>query len=238
MRAIILAGGKGTRLAPYTTVLPKPLMPIGDMPILEVVLRQLKAAGITRVTMAVGYLAELLQAFFGNGSRLGLTIDYSLEERSLGTVGPLNLIPDLDETFLVMNGDVLTTMPYGDLIDHHLQGGGIMTIATYLRNVKVDFGVIETSGNDVLTGYVEKPVLNYRVSMGIYVFDPEILKYVRPYEHLDLPDLVKILISEGQTVVSFPFSGYWLDIGRPDDYARAADEFASRRTEFLPGEAM
>lgn len=236
MRAVILSGGKGTRLKPYTTVLPKPLMPIGDMPILEVVLRQLKAAGIERVTMAVGYLAELLQAFFGDGKRLGLRIDYSMETKPLGTVGPLTLIPDLDGTLLLMNGDVLTTLDYGALIDYHRRSGGVATIATYDRHVKVDFGIIEADASDRLTGYVEKPTLDYRVSMGVYVFEPEILAYLEPNEYRDFPDLIKTLIGEGKKVVSYPFDGYWLDMGRPDDYARAIEEFESRRWEFLPQE--
>jgi len=237
MRAVILAGGKGTRLQPYTTVLPKPLMPIGDMPILEVVLRQLKAAGITRVTMAVGYLAELLQAFFGNGARLGLPIDYSMEQKPLGTVGPLTLIPNLDGTLLMMNGDILTTLDYSNLIASHRRSGAVATIASYVRQVKIDFGVIEADPAGCLTGYVEKPTLDYRVSMGIYVFEPEILRYLKPGEYRDFPDLIKTLIAEGKKVMSYPFSGYWLDMGRPDDYARAIEEFESRRHEFLPDEA-
>jgi NDP-mannose synthase len=236
MRAVILAGGKGTRLLPYTTVLPKPLMPIGDMPILEVVLRQLKSAGIDRVTMAVGHLAELLQAFFGDGKRFGLPIDYSMEEKPLGTVGPLTLIPDLNGTLLIMNGDVLTTLDYRDLIERHRESGAIVTIASYVRQVKIDFGVIEADAANVLTGYVEKPKLDYRVSMGIYVFESEVLRYLRPAEYRDFPDLVKTLVAEGKKVISYPFSGYWLDMGRPDDYARAVEEFESRRAEFLPKE--
>jgi len=236
MRAVILAGGKGTRLMPYTTVLPKPLMPIGDMPILEVVLRQLKAAGIDRVTMAVGHLAELLQAFFGDGGRFGLPIDYSMEEKPLGTVGPLTLIPDLSGTLLMMNGDVLTTLDYRDLIKCHRESGAMVTIATYVRQVKIDFGVIESNDQNMLTGYVEKPNLDYRVSMGIYVFEPGILSYLRPGEYHDFPDLVKTLIAQGEKVFSYPFSGYWLDMGRPDDYARAIEEFESRRADFLPRE--
>lgn len=237
MRAVILAGGKGTRLLPYTTVLPKPLMPIGDMPILEVVLRQLKAAGVDHVTMAVGYLAELLQAFFGDGKRLGLNIDYSMESKPLGTVGPLTLIPGLNDTLLMMNGDVLTTLDYRDLIKRHRESGAIATIATYVRQVKIDFGVIEADGAGILTGYVEKPTLDYRVSMGIYVFEPEALQFLKPGEYRDFPDLVKTLIAAGKKVISYPFSGYWLDMGRPDDYARAVEEFEARRGEFLPKEA-
>jgi NDP-sugar pyrophosphorylase family protein len=233
MRAVILAGGKGTRLAPYTTVLPKPLMPIGDMPILEVVLRQLRAAGIDRVTMAVGHLAELLRAFFGGGERLGLQIDYSLEEEPLGTVGPLNAIAGLDQTFLMMNGDVLTTLDYGALVAQHQASGGLMSIATYRRTVKVDFGVIETDSSNALVGYSEKPTLDYQVSMGIYVMEPGVLPYVARHKRLDLPDLVRMLITDGRTVMAYPFAGYWLDIGRPDDYARAIEEFESRRDQFL-----
>ena len=236
MRAVILAGGKGQRLRPYTTVLPKPLMPIGDMPILEVVLRQLKAAGITRVTMAVGHLAELLQAFFGNGSRFGLSIDYSFEEEPLGTVGPLTLIDSLadEPEFLVMNGDVLTTIDYTRLIARHREAGADVTIATYRREVKIDFGVIEAGADDMLTGYVEKPRFDYRVSMGIYCFDANVLRRLQPGVYCDLPDLVKSLLAEGRKVASYPFDGYWLDMGRPDDYATAIEEFEARRNEFLP----
>lgn len=238
MRAVILAGGKGQRLRPYTTVLPKPLMPIGDMPILEVVLRQLKRAGVSHVTMAVGHLAELLEAFFGDGRRLGLKIDYSFEASPLGTVGPLTLIPSLaDESdFLMMNGDVLTTLDYADLIARHRAGGAEVTIATYKREVKIDFGVIETDSQGLLTGYVEKPRFDYRVSMGVYCFDARVLGGLAKGGYCDFPDLVKQLLAQGRKVASYPFDGYWLDIGRPDDYATAIDEFEARRSEFLPQE--
>jgi NDP-sugar pyrophosphorylase family protein len=236
MRAIILAGGKGQRLKPYTTVLPKPLMPIGDMPILEVVLRQLKAAGITRVTMAVGYLGELLRAFFGDGSRLSLPIDYSLEEKPLGTVGPLTLIQPPLQTFLVMNGDVLTNLDYADLVRFHRNQHAMATIASYVRNVKVDFGVLKTDAGGFVCEYVEKPMLDYLVSMGVYVFEPAILRYLEPGGYRDFPDLVKTLIGDRQKVASYPFDGYWLDMGRPDDYALAVEEFESRRNDFLPKE--
>ncbi len=236
MRAVILAGGKGQRLRPYTTVLPKPLMPIGDMPILEVVLRQLKRAGITRVTMAVGHLAELLQAFFADGRRLGLDIDYSIEDRPLGTVGPLTLIPGLEDagTFLMMNGDVLTTLDYRALIRRHLDSRAAATIATYRREVKIDFGVIETNSDERLTGYVEKPSFDYRVSMGVYCFDARVLRLLEHAVYRDFPDLVKSLIAAGEPVLSYGFDGYWLDIGRPDDYATAIEEFETHRHLFLP----
>jgi len=234
MRAVILAGGKGTRLAPYTTVLPKPLMPIGDMPILEVVLRQLKASGVSRATMAVGHLAELLQAFFGDGQRIGVPIDYSVEESPLGTVGPLTLLEGLDDTFLMMNGDILTDLRFEELIRHHRRSGAMATVASYVRDVKIDFGVIETDDGNLLTDYVEKPEFHYRVSMGIYVFEPGVLSFLEPGKYFDFPDLIKLLLSKGLPVASFPFSGYWLDMGRPDDYGRAIEEFESRRGDFLP----
>jgi len=234
MRGVILAGGKGTRLAPYTTVFPKPLMPIGDMPILEVVLRQLKAAGVTRVTLATGYLAELLEAFFRDGERIGLPIDYSKEERPLGTVGPLTQIAGLDETFVMMNGDVLTTLDYRDLVRAHKESGAIATIATHTRDVRIDFGVLKSDSGNRVTEYIEKPTMHYRVSMGVYVFEARVLGFLEPGQHMDFPDLVKLLIGRGEHVGSYPFAGYWLDMGRPDDYARAVEEFDSRRRDFLP----
>ena len=229
MRAVILAGGKGQRLRPYTTVLPKPLMPIGDMPILEVVLRQLKAAGVKRVTMAIGHLGELLRAFFGDGKRLGLEIDYSVESRPLGTVGPLALIPSLREE--------LTTLDYSQLVRRHRESAAAVTIATYRREVKIDFGVIESDpATNLLTGYVEKPSFDYRVSMGVYCFRAKVLERLRPDEYCDFPDLIKSHLAAGEPVASYPFDGYWLDMGRPDDYTKAIDEFESRRAEFLTDE--
>lgn len=234
MRAVILAGGRGTRLRPYTTVFPKPLMPIDDMPILEVVIRQLRHAGITDIVMAVGHLAELLQAYFGDGGRWGVHITYSREDQPLGTAGPLALIAGLDDTFLVMNGDVLTTLDYRALLAEHRAHGGIATIATHARNVKIDLGVIETDGAGALTDYIEKPTYHYRVSMGIYIFEPAVRAYIEPGQRLDFPDLIHRLLDAGRPVQSYAFDGYWLDIGRPDDYEQAVEEFARLRGQFLP----
>lgn len=234
MRAVILAGGKGTRLAPYTTILPKPLMPIDDMPILEIVIRQLTRHGFDEITLAVGYLAELLMAYCGSGEKFNARIDYSREERPLGTAGPLTLIPNLTETFLVMNGDLLTTIDYAALLNYHRQRGAIATIACYPREVKIDLGVIERSPENWVTNYIEKPTYQYVVSMGIYIFEPQVLQYIPRGERFDLPDLVKKLMANGQQVNVFNFDGYWLDIGRPDDYQLAITEFNQRRNEFLP----
>jgi NDP-sugar pyrophosphorylase family protein len=208
------------------------------MPILEVVLRQLKAAGIDQVTMSVGHLAHLLRAFFDDGGRLGLRIDYAVEREPLGTVGPLALVDGLDETFLLMNGDVLTDLNYPKFIAAHRASQGVATIATYVREVKIDFGVLRTDADGRLTEYTEKPTLQYRVSMGIYLLEPVVLRYVRKGLRLDFPDLIKTMIRDGEKVVSYPFSGYWLDMGRPDDYERAVLEFEARKTDFLPQGAL
>jgi len=234
MRAVILAGGKGTRLAPYTTILPKPLMPIGDMPILEIVIRQLARHGFDDLTLAVGYLAELLMAYCGDGSKFNVSLHYSHEEQPLGTAGPLALVPDLQDTFLVMNGDLLTTLDYSAMLEYHRERGAIATVACYQRDVKIDLGVIEVNADNWVANYIEKPTYHYTVSMGIYVFEPAILNYIPRGERLDLPELVKKLLRHGQRVNVFNFDGYWLDIGRHDDYERAMEEFARHRQDFLP----
>ncbi|MBN1139909.1 MAG: NTP transferase domain-containing protein [Anaerolineae bacterium] len=236
MKAVILAGGQGRRLAPYTTILPKPLMPIGDIPILEVILRQLRQAGFDDVTMAVGYLAELLMAYFADGSKLGVRIHYSREEQPLGTAGPLSLVPGLTDPFLVMNGDLLTTLDYGALWDHHEACAAIATVATFQRDVKIDLGVIQIGDDHWVTGYIEKPTYHYTVSSGIYIFQPEVLGYIPSRQRMDLPELVLKLLSAGQRVAAYPFQGTWLDIGRPEDYDQAVAQFEQHRAEFLPEE--
>jgi NDP-sugar pyrophosphorylase family protein len=233
MKAVILAGGRGQRLAPYTTILPKPLMPIGDIPILEVVIRQLKRAGFDDVTLAVGYLSELLAAYFGDGEKLGVRIRYSREDKPLGTAGPLALVDGLDQPFLVMNGDLLTTLDYRAMWQAHAAVGTIGTLATFRRSVKIDLGVIHTDEQGLVSGYVEKPTYHYQVSTGIYVFDPAVLCFIPRGEWLDLPDLVTKLLAAGHRVATYPFEGHWLDIGRPDDYELALTEFQAHRSEFL-----
>jgi len=236
MRAVVLAGGKGTRLVPYTKILPKPLMPIGDMPILEVILLQMKEEGITDVTLTVGHLSHLLKAFFQDGSSLGLRIDYSYEEKPLGTAGPISMIDGLNSTFLVMNGDVLTKLRLRELVKFHKEQGAIATIAAHHRQNRIDLGVIIKNGDCRIADYIEKPVTDYLVSMGIYIFEPEVLKYIPRGEYLDFPDLVKILINSKEKVVGYEYDGYWQDLGRPDDYEMATRDFESMRNEFLPEE--
>lgn len=237
MRAVVLAGGKGTRLAPYTTVLPKPLMPIGDLPIIDVVLRQLRAHGFDDVTLAVGYLAELMMAFCGDGSRTRQRITYSKEPSPLGTAGPLALIDKLDETFLVMNGDLLTTIDYTKMLATHRASGALATVATFDKTVKIDLGVLQLDATGAITDYVEKPTMHYAVSMGIYLFEPRIMDFIPRGERLDLPDLVKQLLARGERVQTYHHHGYWLDIGRHDDYQEAIKTFETNRAHFLPESA-
>lgn len=236
MKAVILAGGKGTRLAPYTRIFPKPMLPIGDKAIVEIMIYQMRRAGISDIVLAVGHLAGLMRAFFQDGSQFGVNICYSYEDQPLGTAGPLAAIPDLDSTFMVTNGDVLTTLDMGELIAFHKQNNGVATIATHHRQVRIDLGVIHTNGDHTIIGYQEKPTIDYSVSMGIYLFEPEVLAFIPKGEYLDFPDLVKLLIAAGKKVVAYPFDGYWQDLGRPDDYEQANLDFETMRTEFLPGE--
>jgi NDP-sugar pyrophosphorylase family protein len=237
-RAVILAGGEGTRLRPYTTVLPKPLMPIGDRPVLDIVVRQLKAHGIERITMATGYLAELIEAFFRDGSSYGVSIDYYREHEPLGTVGALALIEGLaDDDVLVMNGDVLTDMDYGALLNRHRESGAAATIATKLRHVQISLGVLrfgEDSDPTRLTGYDEKPAIDFTASMGVYCFAPRALSFIKPGERLDFPDLILRLIAAGEVVRAWPSDDYWLDIGRHEDYEQAQEEFAAVRDRLIP----
>ncbi len=235
-RAVILAGGQGTRLRPYTAVLPKPLLPIGDRPVLDIVLHQLSAAGFGRVTVATGYLAELIETVLDHRNTYGVTIDYVREEEPLGTVGPLAMIEGLDEPFLVMNGDVLTDLDYRKLLSDHVASGAIATIATTTRHIQVTLGVIECGDDtdaDRLTGYVEKPRHAYDVSMGIYCFAPSVLEHIEPGVHFDLPDLVLTLIARGKVVRAWRSDDYWVDLGRPEDYERAINEFEEVRDRLL-----
>ena len=234
MKAVILAGGRGTRLAPYTAVLPKPLMPVAGMPILEIILRQLKSHGINEVVLCVGYLGSLLAAYFGDGQQLGMRISYSYESEPLGTAGPLGLVECLDDTFIAMNGDLLTTIDYTAMVAFHRAHGGCATVGLANKQVKIDLGVIE-SDSGVIKNYIEKPQLSYKVSMGIYVFEPSIVEHVKGAGRIDLPDLILRLIREGQAPMGFDSGCSWLDIGRLEDYAAASETFERDRAAYLRG---
>jgi NDP-sugar pyrophosphorylase family protein len=236
MRAVILAGGLGTRLKPYTTSLPKPLMPInGEMPILEVVLRQLKRDGFTHATLAVGHLHEIIRAFFGDGRKWGMTVDYSLEEKPLSTIGPLTLIDDLPDHFLVMNGDILSDISFRSLMEHHGKTGADVTVAVYRRNVKVDYGVLDYREGRI-TGFSEKPEYSFDVSMGIYAISRNVIDGLARGERYGFDNLMVDGIANGSNLSAYPYDGYWLDIGRPDDFDRANEEFSRMREIFLGAE--
>src|SRR3954452_24639313 len=238
-RAVVLAGGLGMRLRPYTAVLPKPLMPIGDRPVLDIVIRQLQHHNFERVTIATGYLAELIEAFFRDGATYGVAIDYHREQAPLGTAGAIATIAGLDQPFLVMNGDVLTDLDYRALLEQHVATGAAATIATITRDVQVSLGVLhfEDAGQpDLLTSYDAKPSFEFEASMGVYAFAPRVLEHMAPGEHLDFPDLIRRLMEAGEAVRASRSDCYWLDIGRHDDYEQALEEFERMRHRLIPDE--
>jgi NDP-sugar pyrophosphorylase family protein len=230
---VILAGGRGTRLLPYTTALPKPLMPVGPYPILEILLRQLSQQGFREITLAVGHLAGLIQAYFKNGSDWDLNITYSYETTPLGTAGPLAKLPESPHSTLVLNGDLLTTIDFGSIVSFHHDNDAAATIGTKRRVQKVDFGVIESAADGRIMEFREKPSLDYLVSMGIYVFSPDVRDLIPRNQRFDFPELVHLLLSGQRRVLSYETDAYWMDIGRPDDYQQANDDFPAMENEFL-----
>jgi len=232
-RAVILAGGKGTRLRPYTVVLPKPLMPIGEYPILEVIIRQLVSNGFDHITLAVNHQAEIIRAFFQDGAKWGVKIDYSLEDKPLSTMAPLRLIQDLPENFLVMNGDILTDLSFSDLFEEHVSKNDIFTISAHMREQKIDYGVLEMDVSNHLTGFREKPSAEYLVSMGVYMVSRRIMGFIPEGKSYGFDNLMLDLLAAGKPASVRKFGGYWLDIGRPDDYIQAIEEFEQMRLRFL-----
>lgn len=234
MRAVLLVGGKGTRLRPYTTVLPKPLVPIGDRPILELIIRQLAAAGFDEIDLSVGHLGELIRAYLDQEHVVpdGVDVRYVWEDEPLGTAGALRLVAPPDDAFLVMNGDILSTLDYADLMRAHERSGAALTIATFEKDVPLSLGVIESDDGRV-TGYVEKPTLHYRVSMGVYVYSQAALAHI-PEGRFDFPDLVHVLLEAGEPVGTYPFDGDWFDIGTFDEHERAVAAFAEDPQRFEP----
>ena len=223
-RAVILAGGKGTRLRPYTINMPKPLVPIGDIPILEIIICQLKNAGFDHITLSVNHLAEMIKEFCGDGSKWGIQIDYSLEAKPLSTMAPLKLIKDLPENFLVMNGDVLTDLDYAAFYEEHIANKHVFTVSAYERDNKVDYGVLETNSNNFLTSFQEKPILHYKVSMGVYMVNKRCLDIIPENMFYGFDHLMLDLIANRTPAYIKSFNGYWLDIGRPEDYEKACDD--------------
>ncbi len=235
-RAVILAGGKGSRLRPYTVVLPKPLMPVGEYPVLEIIIRQLAHFGFTHVTLTVNHQADIIRAYFGDGSKWNLHIDYSLEDKPLSTMGPLKLIGDLPDHFLVMNGDVLTDLNLSGFFDLHSSGNRIFTISAYRRTEISEYGVLETNAENLLTHFIEKPKRDYIVSMGIYMASKQVISHIPGGKAFGFDQLMLELLAKKEPVQVIPHNGYWLDIGRPDDYLEAIEEFGRSRKRFMPWE--
>ena len=232
-RAVILAGGMGTRLRPYTLALPKPLMPVGESPILEIIIKQLVQHGFDHITLAVNHQAELIKAFFGDGRKWNIKVDYSLEDRPLSTMGPLKLINDLPKNFLIMNGDVLTDLNFSELYDSHIKQDNIFTISSFTREHVIDYGVLETDTNRKLSGFKEKPKATFEVSMGVYVASNLILDVIPAGVLYGFDHLMLDLIEKKHPATVVNHKGYWLDIGRPDDYHIAIEKFKEDKNMFL-----
>lgn len=222
MRAIILAGGKGTRLHPYPTIIPKPLVPVGDRPIVEVLIHQLGSQGFDWITLALGHLAALVQAVLGDGERFGVKCDYAIEDTPLGTSGPLSAIKDITETFLVLNGDLLTDIDFRDLVRFHRENRFALTVASLERKLNVDYGVIHRKGLEI-EKYEEKPAISLIVSAGIYVLEPSVLTYITAGSYLDFPNLVQVLLDKSERIGCYPFHGIRDHLGCTEDFQIVQD---------------
>ena len=233
MHVVIMAGGRGSRLAPYTTVIPKPLMPLGDRPIIDVLLRQVVAAGASAVSISVGHLGGVIESWVGR-EHYEVPVSFLHEDEPLGTAGALRGA-EVHDTFLAMNGDVLTTFPFADLLARHRAAGELATVAVTERATRVEYGVVHADESGRLVGLDEKPTLRYTVSMGIYAFEPEIRDLIAPGEAIDFPDLLWRAVEAGRPVATHPFEGYWRDIGNPSDYEKAIADFAEDPGRFIAG---
>jgi NDP-mannose synthase len=234
MRAVILAGGQGVRLQPYATIVPKPLMPVGNFPIAEIIVRQLCLHGFTEITMAVGHLRQLVEAYFGNGARWGIKIEYLDEQRPLGTVGPLAQLEGFDEPLLLVNGDILTDLNFAEVLRAHASADCDITIATFCKTVGTDLGVIKSDETGRVVEYTDKPRLTYQVNMGIAAIEPAAVHFIPENRHFDMADLVRSLNSAGRRVQTYQHEGIWLDVGRTEDYLVANDVFERHRAVLLP----
>lgn len=234
MRAIILAGGEGTRLRPYTYSLPKPLMPIGDeMPILEIILKQLKKKGFNHITLAVNYMAKIFQAFFGDGDEWNLKIDYSFEKKPLGTVGPLTLIEDLPNNFLIMNGDLLTDLDYKIFYNWHVKNEHDISVATFNRATQNDSGVLKFDDNKKIISFIEKPTIYNYISMGIYILNRKVIENLPKNEYYGFDDLITNGIKENLLIKAYVHDSYWLDIGSKYDYENANEYYLKNKEKIL-----
>jgi NDP-sugar pyrophosphorylase family protein len=235
MLAVIMAGGRGTRLAPYTTVLPKPLMPLHDRPIIDVIIRQLVAAGIDAINISVGHLGGLIEAWVRSAGQFDVPISFVYENDPLGTAGALKVTAPANDSFIALNGDILTTLSFSALVEAHASSGAVATLAVTERQVDIEYGVVHRDSSRRLIGFEEKPAIRYTVSMGVYAFAARVVDYIETGERIDFPDLLIRMLEAGERVAVFPFDGYWRDIGNRDDYGAAIDEFSTWPERFIPG---
>ena len=234
MKAVILAGGLGQRLRPFTSVLPKPLMPIGDRPILDIILRQLHQHGVSDVTIALNYLGSLIQAYVDQ-SEIGklLNVHYHWEDKPLGTAGAIGTIKNLDEPFIVTNGDILTSLSFSDMFAKHKSTGAELTVGTVTTEVQIELGVLSIDDDGRIFGYDEKPKKSFSASMGIYVYSPSVLSEIKAGEYLDAPTLVQILMDQKREVVAYQPDCTWIDIGNRGEHERASGVFMDEPSVFL-----
>lgn len=233
VRAVILAGGRGTRLRPLTTVFPKPLVPLGDKPVLEILLRRLSNLGFRNVTLCTGYLHELIMAVVGDGSQYGLRVAYSHEQEQLGTAAPLAAVEDLTDPFIVMNGDLLTTLDFRNQLRYHHDTDADITVGVFRRDVKIDLGVVESDDEGRFHDFREKPVYHFEVSMGVNVLTQSVMRFIERGKYLDMPDLILRVHNAGGHVRCYRENCFWLDIGRMEDYATAQEQYEQNAAMFL-----
>jgi len=228
LRAVVMAGGLGSRLRPLTEEVPKPMLPVGDKPLLEHIVEQLKQAGIRRVNVATHYKSEVIADHFKNGEAFGVEIRYVKEDQPLGTAGALSLIEEVDEPLLVMNGDILTRVDFRALLNFHREHKADLTVCVRQYEFKVPYGVIDADGV-MVKGISEKPVMRQFINAGIYLLNPQVQRSIPNGQPYDIPDLIERLVEEKRTVVCFPIREYWLDIGKVDQYDQAKADIAAGR---------
>jgi CBS domain-containing protein/dTDP-glucose pyrophosphorylase len=223
LSAVVMAGGFGTRLLPLTEKVPKPMLPVGGRPLLELTITQLRRAGIKIVNVTTHYLPETISDYFGTGEMFGVRLNYLQEEHPLGTAGGIQLLKQFDHTMLVINGDILTGAPFGAMLDYHRAYHADLTIGVRKYEVQVPFGVIECEGVHV-TGLEEKPCLSFFINAGTYLMEPAVRDFIPAGQRFDMTELISKLIEAGRIVISFPIMEYWLDMGRHEDYAKAQQD--------------
>jgi NDP-mannose synthase len=236
MQAIILAGGLGRRLRPYTDVIPKPLLPLDGVPILDIILCQLAASGVDRVTLALHYRAGQIRAHVGDGSRYGMQVEYSVADRLLGTAGPLGLIDRPDEPCLVLNADLLTNLDFADVMAHHRRQGVAATVVLFAYQTLVPFGVIEVDDEGAVASIREKPNVESSINAGIYVLEPLVWDKIPPHVYLDMNNLIERALAKGRTIATYQHRGEWLDVGTVDSFHRGDQIFRANRHQYLPSE--